>query len=318
MSSISERVGALCVAAALATSAPLFSVQAAEPSAVELEAARKLFEDGVRQEEAGDWSAALATFRKVASVRSSPAVLFHLGLCLEKTGKLVEARSQFLAAGREAGTKPDSKAIAERANTHADALRKRIPSVILKPPSQNLTLAVTIDGQSIASALIGVEIPLDPGPHRIEARAAGYRVLTRDIELEERAVEHVQLTMIRAGNGADDPAPPSTRTRFGVLPWIVTGVAVAGLASAGVFYGLSAGEASRLESACPTATACSESERDSYDRGRSYTTAGNVLLLVGTVAGVSAITLFVLNREASPATATVSASPRGISFALTF
>jgi hypothetical protein len=279
---------------------------------VELEAARKLFDEGVRQEEAGAWSTALETFRKVALVRSTAAVHFHLGLCLENLKKWVEARSEFLAAERLSKEKKDPNAIGERARAHAEALRPRIPTVILVPPPNGAAVSVTIDGQPISNALLGAEIPIDPGSHRIEATAPGYLAFTRDIKIEERTSDRVQLTLTPEPE-APKPVAPATGTRFGPLPWIVSGVAVVTLATSGVFYGLRAREAAHLEGAC-SGLDCDSSEQEHYDRGRAFTTAGNVFLIVGAVAGASAITLFVLNRDR----ATVAASARGVSFSVVF
>ena len=64
----------------------------------ELVEARKLFEKGIVQEEAGDWAGALESFRKVALVRANHVVRFHVGLCLEMTGRLVTARDEFVVA----------------------------------------------------------------------------------------------------------------------------------------------------------------------------------------------------------------------------
>lgn len=309
---ISELV---CCASVLLVSAARTAHAEPAPSAVELEAARKLFDEGVRQEEAGAWSTALETFRKVALVRSTAAVHFHLGLCLENLKKWVEARSEFLTAERLAKEKKDPNGIGERARAHAESLRGRIPTVILVPPATSATISVTIDGQPISNALLGAEIPIDPGSHRIEATAPGYRAFTRDIKIDERASDRVQLTLTPEPAAIDNKsAAPVSGTRFGALPWIVSGVAVVALSTSGVFYALRAREAAHLEGAC-SGMDCASSERDHYDRGRAFTTVGNVLLIVGAVAGASAITLFVLNHDTR---ATVAASARGVSFSMMF
>ncbi|MEO7096259.1 MAG: hypothetical protein ABI175_23570, partial [Polyangiales bacterium] len=67
----------------------------AEATTAELTAARELFDEGLKLEEKNQWQPALDRFRKVAAVKATPAVRFHMGLCLENLGKLVDALNEF-------------------------------------------------------------------------------------------------------------------------------------------------------------------------------------------------------------------------------
>ena len=70
----------------------------AEPSEPELEAARRSFSEGLRLEEYRDFVGALERFEAVASVKTTPQVRFHRALCLEKLGRWVDAREEFVRA----------------------------------------------------------------------------------------------------------------------------------------------------------------------------------------------------------------------------
>jgi hypothetical protein len=74
------RIGAAAAIIAL-TTAPAITAQAEEPSRATLAKAREEFRRGLALEAAGDWSGALAAFKEVALVKSTPQVRFHIAQC---------------------------------------------------------------------------------------------------------------------------------------------------------------------------------------------------------------------------------------------
>jgi hypothetical protein len=80
----------------------------------------------------------------------------------------------------------EARALAERdhrddrvalADQHLQALGDKVSSLVIAvPPAADLAaLTVTSDGTSIGRAVWGTRIPVDPGPHTIEASAPGKR-----------------------------------------------------------------------------------------------------------------------------------------------
>ena len=67
----------------------------AEPTRAELVAARDMFGEARDEEKAGNWTKALTLFEAVAKVKLTPQVRFHIALCEEQTGKLLEALNDF-------------------------------------------------------------------------------------------------------------------------------------------------------------------------------------------------------------------------------
>jgi hypothetical protein len=277
-------------------------VPAAEPTAAEIAAALELFQEGLRLEEKRDWSGALDRFRRVAAVKTTPQVRFHIALCLENLGKLVDALVEFQRAQRDA-VETGATNVSTNAPKHISDLRERIPRVIVALPSGVSDPSVSIDGTTVAAALVGTAVPLDPGPHTLVVEAKGRRSFTKSFELTERAppltidVELPEETDAGGPSPGPDPdrkGPKDEKPTRSALPFVVGGIGLAALAGGGVMYALRGSTITELEEACgPTRDRCPDDKRALADRGQTYTTVGNVLLGVGVVAVGAAVVLYV-------------------------
>lgn len=307
------------VPAIVAMSAPAFAEDIAK--------ARKLFAKGLAQEEAGGWAEALVTFREVAAIKTNHIVHFHIALCLEKTGKLVEAIEQFALAKaqaeKEGGT--DAELTVANAKKHLDLLRQRVPAVrVSKPPAAGARLLV--DG---VPASFGAVIPLDPGAHTIAVEAPEHARFEQTLTMVDGTTAPVEV-LPRLVRTAEPPppskppllttdAPPPDRT----WTWVLGGFGAASLAASGVFYGLRASTLNELEAACDAnGEHCDPSKRGLDERGRTYTIAGNVLLGVGVASVGAAITIAALtpgkSSRGAPPTVALIASPTLMSLRLSF
>jgi len=300
------------VAVAVATSSiPIASAQ----SAAEIAAARELFEEGLKLEDKGQWNEALERFKKVGAVKMTPQVRFHIALCLENTGKLVDALVEFQRAQSDASSDPAASVVAANAGKHVTDLKERIPRVIVKVPSGVDGTSVTVDGAPVSTGLIGTPIPLDPGAHKIVVQAKTRSTFTKTVELVERGkVMTVEASLPPADANNDvvdddkpkDDKPPSEAKSggAGALPWIFGGVGLAALAGGGVMHLMARGTISDIRDKCGgTDTACPESARgeilDLADKGKTYTTYGNVLLGVGVLGVATAAVLFIVAPSSS-------------------
>lgn len=306
----SDRRGrALLAATWLAVSTPTLLARGADPSSAELAAARELFEHGVQLEEAHDWTGALDVFRKVAAVKRTAAVQFHLGLCLENTGHLVDALNEFTRAEAAAGSDPgaDGTRIADNSRRHVAELKARIPRVIVRLPPTVTDATVTLDGVGLAAALVGAALPVEPGAHVLTVTARDRASFRRSFELAERApplVIDVTLPLDLATQppavAAESPPPASSATAR-PWPWVVGAVGIGALAGGGVMYVLRAGAIDELEAACGSGHSdCPASKRPVYDRGRTYTWVGDALVGVGVAAVGTSIVLFALGAPRAP------------------
>ena len=288
----------------------------AEPTTAELTAARELFDQGLKLEEKSQWSDALDRFRKVAAVKATPAVRFHVGLCLENLGKLVDALNEFERAQSEAAA--DSSAagqtVAKNSQKHIDELRERIPRVTIQVPEGAKDVAITIDGSSVSAAVIGTAIPLDPGAHTVHVTATGKTPFDKQLDLVEKgAPTTVDVVLSEAPLPSDTTTTDTTTTTTttadttspskggaGPWPWIIGGVGVVALGGAAFMYAKRSSTISELDDTCGTdRSRCPQSKSDVADSGKTYTTVGNVLLGVGGAAVITAVVLLIVAPKSS-------------------
>lgn len=176
-------------------------------------AARSLFQQGVKEQDAGHYAEALSLFQKAQKLFDAPTHLLHIAQCQVLTGKLVEAAETYetlkrvsLAAGA-----PD---VFVQAKTQAEAelpgVRARIPNlkIDLSPkPEQLRNLQLVINDVVIPVELVGVARPVNPGVTKIVARADGYQTTSLEVTVKEKETRSVGLSL-SPGASAPLAAPP--------------------------------------------------------------------------------------------------------------
>ncbi len=134
--------------------------------------AKEILAEAIVDEKAGKCADALEVLRQVIQIQESGEALLHMGECMSKTGKLVEALKTWEHAEDVARTDKD-RATQQALLPRLAALRERIPAVALQIPAEAKAVAIKIDGQPVVIARAGVPISLDPGEHSIDAQAEG-------------------------------------------------------------------------------------------------------------------------------------------------
>jgi hypothetical protein len=163
------------VAIALSTLAARVALAGDAPSDAQLRAARDLFVAAERDEDEQRWSDALEKLQRVALVKSTSGVRYHMALCEEHLGRLLAALTDYKTAASEAHTENASDVLRLVDKRIADST-ERIPHlvIVLVPSSPDAT--VRLDGQPVAP---GVPLSTDPGTHTIDAQAPGRAPSTR-------------------------------------------------------------------------------------------------------------------------------------------
>jgi hypothetical protein len=180
------------------------------PAAEELAAARQLFEEAIRAEDQGRWQEALDTFVRVRAITASPVLHYHIGVCSEHLGRLVEALNAFQMAVQLAEERhaPD---VAKEARAEADKLRPRLARIALHVPADAADVTLLLDGRPLSAGVVGASLPIDPGERRIAVRAGNYeRVFEATLKLaagESRTIE-VDLGGKKAPEPQATPEPP--------------------------------------------------------------------------------------------------------------
>jgi tetratricopeptide (TPR) repeat protein len=332
--------GALLLSAALACTLGAATELSAQTSAHHLTQAREGYRAGLALEAAGNWSAALAKFQEVAAVKITPQVRFHIALCQDRLGKWTEALGGYRIAVSEARAARANQVVQE-AERALQKLESRIPKFVIRLKQGSEAASVKLDGVPIGATSLGNPILVDPGGHLIEVALPGRAPRQLTVVAEEGRVEQVEVDATEETAAApaateaatptaaplrEKPAGEAPRTSPRVLPWVVLGTGGAALVASGVFYGLRASALSRLDDNCYDAARCPTSEKSTYDKGRTYTMAGNIALGVGAV-GVGLGTVLLLTggtkqssaaRASPPAQGRLIVHPSGVSLQGTF
>lgn len=157
------------------------------------------------------WSDAVDLFSRAESLLHSPVHLLYTARALDKMGSLVKARETYIKIQNDdlpAGAPAPWRDAKNEAEKELDALEPRIPSVtVMVQGAGSKPVTVTMDGNNVPSALLGVPRPVDPGEHKFEARAEGLTTATSAVTMKERRNETVVLTLTPPGAA---PPPPTT------------------------------------------------------------------------------------------------------------
>lgn len=295
-----SRCAILLVAVATATS-PLLTYSSTALAADETARARTLFQEGVQLEAGGNFAAALAKFQEVAQVKRTPQVAFHIALCQEKLGHLVEALGGYRIVAHDAAESNDPKLakVAEAAEDAVKALEKRIPTLTVKRGKGAQLAKVRVDGVDIG-ATVGKAQQVDPGAHVIEATVSEQEPFKEIVQLAESESKTVEVKFKEEPVKSKTPtepmeppkdAPPPPAEQRSIAPYVVMGAGGVSLLASGLFYILRSGAKSDLEDGCH-GNICPESLRDKQDTGKTMTTLGNITLGLGVVGvGVGAVML---------------------------
>jgi hypothetical protein len=298
--------------------------------ASDLARAREAFKHALADEQAGQYEKAAGEFTEARTLaqKETPQVLFHLGVCHARLGRLVAARGELSSAVERAKAEGLDK-VATTAKTELDAVLPRIATITVKKPDHGAVTTMTLDRVD-ASAKVGVAIDVDPGPHDVHAELSDGP--PADVHLTVAAGEHKDVTLAGATSAvAPSPAPvppapvapapapgpdtspvstpapsdaatPSSGTT--TLGWIVGGTGVALVAGGAVFWVLRGNEVSTLSGECgPTQHACPQSASSDISNGKTYDAVGMTLFIAGGAAVLGGAGLLLFGGHSSTSTA---------------
>jgi hypothetical protein len=287
----------------------------------ELAAAQRWFAEGLAFEGAGKWKDALERFRRVAAVKHTPQVDFHVGLGEEHVGELVAAMVD-LRRALDAATSQHVATVERAASSELEQLRPRVPHLQLVVPPAATVTRVVLDERSIAVVALAEPIAVDPGPHVVTVSFASGDV-TRKTTLEERRAVKLAVEPPAERGSTALPAPPAPAStdaapspssatsadsvatgseRSAVPGWILVGAGSAAIAGGAVFWAFRGQEISTLDAACGADGAhCPASVKSSYDSGKTDSALGIALFATG-AAAVGGGVLWIVTRGKSEPT----------------
>lgn len=182
-------------------------------NAQDRESARQLLDRGDEQLEQGDLEGALASYRAAHELMHVPTTGLEVARISAKLGKLVEARDVALevirmpAAAREAKPFKVARAAAEDL---ARELATQIPTLRLEltPEAAADQASLEIDERSVPPAALGLGYALNPGRHRVQIAATGYRPVAQDITLRPGETKTLRVKLVLAPTAKVQPPPP--------------------------------------------------------------------------------------------------------------
>ena len=295
-------IGATVLAPSNAHAQPA-SAPAAQPTGSELAAARQWFIQALALEKKDDWAAALEKFEKVAQIKMTPQVRFHIALCHENMGRLVDAINGFELATQEAQYVGDkARDVAKNAPLRAAALRERVGHVTLTLSGRRTVSQIWLDNSPVSEAMFGSEIPVDPGEHTVQVRRDDEVVWRKSFNVEAKQHEalEVEVDDPEVVSPPDEP-PPGSNTVVGedeskrIPAYVVGGVGVVALATAGVLWGLRESGLAAVEANCQGPNPfqkCRREDSGTFEQAFRYDIASKVTLGVGAAALTTGVVLF--------------------------
>lgn len=322
-------LASVLLASALTATAPQARAQTASDKA----AAEELFAEGRKLMAAHKYAEACPKF--VASLRLDRGVgtMLNLADCYEQNGQTASAWAEFReasSAARDAGSVQREQLARDRAR----ALEPRLSRLTISLEGGGAAgVQVKRDGEAIDPALLGTQVPVDPGKHVIEASSAGKKPWSSTVQVGSNGAQ-VAVTIPRleddasaaattaqpagaaalggaasfpaggsAARGADagtSPGSPGHGQRTAAL--VAGGVGVVGLA-VGTVFGLGAkSKWDSADGACPSRFNCSQSAVDDQTSASSQATIATIGFIAGGI-GIAAGALLWLTapRESSTA-----------------
>lgn len=281
------------------------------------EQARKLFEEGLELEKKSDYKGALSKYREAERLAVTAGLRFHKGYCLEMTGSLAAALDEYEAADKLARDQ-NKQEVRSATAARLEPLRGRVPQLSLRLVTTGVVAEVQLDGAAVATPLLeGKPFRVDPGDHKLTARASGFRPYARSVHVPETALTTIEISLERdappvaaaaapvprestpANDGAtsssasalDEPPREASSSRSLVLP-IATTAGALGLVGAGVaFFAVAGGTASNADIECTRKVTC----EDEQSRVRTFDA-----LALGSFIGAAALGTIAVVLWASP------------------
>jgi hypothetical protein len=295
--------------------------------------ARALAEQAIDAFNKGQFGQAVDLLQRAETLVHSPGHWLYTGRAYVKLGKLVLAQEAFLKAEREPLTdsSPDAfRAAVADASAELEVLRPRIAKVTVDLVGVERSAAtVTVDGHAVPSALLGVQMPVDPGERKFQATAPGMLPANQSLIIAEGATSQVTLTLQPTAQAAPTAVPevvptqpqaahessPNSLFLYGGIGAAVLGAGaiVGGYLNYQVGNDRKAGADSIFQACNPRGT-CETSgdsavidDLDSRAEGRWYTGVG--LMALGGLLVAGGTTLMVLSFQDSQGEAALTVKP---------
>jgi hypothetical protein len=289
-------------------------------------AAEALFEEGRKLVTDGKPADACPKFAESQRLDPSPGTLLNLANCYETTGKTASAWVTFKEAASSAQAAGRTEYVAT-AQKRAAALAPKLSRLTISTAAD---VSVTRDGLAVEKPQIGLAIPVDPGPHTIEASAPGKKPWRTQVQvagdataltvtvpaLEDAPVEKPAVVAPpppppTASTSPPPPPPPPAGNGQKIAGYVVGGVGVVGLGlglafsiSAKAKYNDSAGNCSKVDKNLCDSTGVSQ-----RNDARSAGNIATIATAIGAAAVIGGVALILTAPKSSESQASLEVAP---------
>lgn len=293
---------ALPLAAALFVAAPsVLAQEAKQPSAADIEEAKRRYQRGRELYEDNDLNAALVEIRRAYDLAPNYKLLFDIGqICYQLPDYPCALRTfkQYLADGG-ANVPEDRKAEVE------NDLRKLEGRVAtLKITTNRPGAEILVDDVVVGTTPLAQPVIVGAGKRKVTARIAGIDPVTKaldvggtdvvDVPFEFAAAPVDKLPPTGGDKGPIDAPKPAEGKNIPVVPWVLTGALALGTGIAG---GLALSASSDYRTKLDTFGSTRTELDESYGSMRNTAIATDVLL---GLTAASAVTAIILTATAGP------------------
>jgi hypothetical protein len=300
-------------------------------------AAQALFEEGKRLMAAGALTEACPKFAESQKLDPGAGTLLNLAACYERNRQTASAWATYTDAAI-AAERSNRADWATKARQKAAALQPTLSklSILVPHTSEVAGLEVKRDGAVVGSGEWALPIPVDAGPHVVEASAPNKKQWTTTVQVgttkDQVAVsvptlEDAEIAAVTGGlssvplapserTPALETSPSSTQRTLGLA---AVGVGVVG-AALGTVFGLNAtSKHSDAKANCNAdQSACNSAGAGQMKDARSAATLSTVAFIVGgaAIAGGAVLYLTAPKKERAGGAQALYVSPNGLGVGL--
>lgn len=285
---------------------------AGEPTAADKETARGLMDRGDELTEKKDLEGALKAYEGAYSIVKVPttgAAVARAFFALRRYAEAKRVADEVVAlpvGGTEADAltraRNEAKKISSESAPHIATLR-----VVVKGAPPGSSAEILLDGKSVSAQELKNGFAVDAGKHAINVDAGDAKG-SAEASLEAGEQKSVTVTLVPGKKQEASPkAAPAGKSSKRTLGFVIGGIGVVGLATAGVTGVMLLSRDQKIKDNCPNKE-CNPKGRDLIDGGKPLITVNAVAWGVGVVGvGVGAYLIFTSNSSGETPTQTAIA-----------
>jgi serine/threonine-protein kinase len=311
-------------------------VAAAEISASDKAAAEALFDRGLALMRESKFEEACQKLEQSQAIERGIGTMLYLGECYEKLGRTASAWALFREASSAARAQGESER-AQAGAARADQLEPKLSHMIVQVPAEDAVAGFELlrDGVVLPSGLWGMPVPVDPGEHKLEARAPGRMPWSGSATVgPDAASSNVNVPVLAAAPTLPSPeaqpvATPAAaaaaaqgtatedRSRSGWTTQRTAGAVIGGVGVAalviGSYFGIRAiVKNNDAKDNCPKDVCNQQSGVDDTESAKSAARLSNIFMVGGAVLAAAGVVVYLIApREEEHVTMSVSADARG-------